>query len=340
MEGANEQGSKPKGDLIAYQQILQDVRDILNRAVHLAHKAVDHVRLKAYWEVGERMVRGELENKDRANYGTRIVANMAKDLGISRYELTRMMDFYRTYPIVATVPQQLGWSHIRELLPLDEQKRTFYELKAADEKWSVAELRSSIRRNLYEEFIKGYRTLSVKKLPSPPASEGIFKESYHFDFLNLSRDFSERELEDALLDRVIKVLTELGKNFSLVGRQVKILIDGNWEKIDLVFYHTRIHCYILVELKKGKFHKEFVGQINTYIEYYQHNEESKGDNPTIGLILCEDVGYEEAVYALGGLEKKIFVSAYRINLPREKEIIKRLRDCPPPGAKEGVDIRS
>ncbi len=311
--------------LKGYQQILQDVRAILGRAVLLAHKAVDQARLNAYWKVGERMVRGELENKDRADYGSHLVANMAKDIGISRYELARMMDFYRTYPIVATAPQQLSWSHIRELLPLVEEKRRFYELKAVDERWSVAELRRSIRRNLYEQFKKGHRAIPVKKLPSLPASEGIFKESYHFDFLDLSRDFSERELEDALCERAIQVLTELGKHFSLVGRQVKILIDGNWESIDLVFFHTRIHCYILVELKKEKFKKDFVGQMNGYIEYYRHHEESAGDNPTIGLILCKDIGYEEAVYALGGLEEKIFVAKYRVNLPSQKAITRELK---------------
>ncbi|MDP2643561.1 MAG: PDDEXK nuclease domain-containing protein [Desulfobacterales bacterium] len=317
--------AQPVQTLEGYQNILRDVRGILDRAARLAYKAVNHARITAYWEVGWRMVRGELENKGRANYGARLVANMAKDLGISRYELARMMDFYRTYPIVATVPQQLSWSHIRELLPLVEEKRKFYELKAVDEKWSVIELRRSIRRNLYEQFKKDHRAIPVKKLPSLPASEGIFKERYHFDFLDLNRDFSERELEDALCERAIQVLTELGKHFSLVGRQVKILIDGNWESIDLVFFHTRIHCYILVELKKEKFKKDFVGQMNGYIEYYRHHEETEKDNPTIGLILCKNIGYEEAVYALGGLEKKIFVAKYQVNLPTKKELTAELK---------------
>lgn len=312
--------------LEGYHEILRDVREILHNGIQGAHKAVDLVRIRTYWKVGERMVRGELENKNRADYGAHLVLNIAKDLGVSRYELARMMDFYRTYPIVAAVPQQLSWSHIRELLPLIEEKRRFYELKAVDEKWSLAQLRSSIRRNLYEQFKKSRRAIPVKKLSSLPASEGLFKESYHFDFLDLNRRFSERELEDALLERVIKVLTELGKNFSLVGRQVKILIDGNWEKIDLVFYNTRIHCYILVELKKNKFRKEFVGQINAYIEYYRRNEEAEGDKPTIGLVLCEEVGYEEAVYALGGLEKKIFIAQYCVNLPSEKQITRKLKE--------------
>ncbi len=316
----------PIHSLTDYQQILADVRVILHRALTLAYKAVDHARVRAYWEVGERMVRGELANKDRADYGTRLVATMAKDLQMSRYELARMMAFYRAYPIVATLPQQLSWSHIRELLPLDQEKRKFYESKAAEEKWSVPELRKSIRQNLYEQFKKKHKTLPVKKLASLPESEGIFKENYLFDFLDLSGDFSERELEDALLNRVIKVLTELGENFSLVGRQVKILIDGNWEKIDLVFYHTRIHCFILADIKKNRFRKEYVGQMNTYIEYYRHSEESEGDNPTIGLILCEDIGYEEAVYALGDLEKKIFLAKYRLNLPSERAITKKLKE--------------
>lgn len=313
--------------LKGYDEIIHDVRVILEKGLRTAHRAVDYVRLKTYWEVGKRMVEGELANRGRADYGSYLVKRLAKDLGFSRYELSRMMDFYRTYPIVATVPQQLSWSHIRELLPFEKERRTFYEAKAVDEKWSVRELRDSIKRNAYQEFKKTTRSLPIRKIPERSSNMAIFKRTYQLDFLGLDHGFSERELEDALIERVINVLTELGKNFSLVGRQVKILIDGNWDKIDLIFYHTRIHCFILVELKRGKFKKEYVGQINCYIEYYRHNEETEGDNPTIGLILCEDVGYEEAVYALGGLEKKIFVSRYRINLPSAQRIIKKLKEA-------------
>ncbi len=306
--------------LIGYDEILKDIRIILTNGLGRVRRAVDFSRIKMYWEIGERMARGELENKDRADYGQRLVATIAEDIGFSRYELSRIIDFYRAYPIVADIPQQLSWSHIRELLPLAVEKRKFYELKAQDERWNHLDLRKAIQEQLYEAFKKSRRSLPVKRLPTLPSSEEIFKDDYDFAFLELARDSSERELEDALLDRVIKVLTELGRNFSLVGRQVKILIDGNWEKIDLIFYHTRIHCFILAELKKGRFRKGYIGQMNTYIEYYRHNEQSEGDNPTIGLILCEDIGYEEAIYALGGLEEKIFIAKYRLELPSERQI--------------------
>ncbi len=315
----------PKVAIGTYQEILQDVRGILHKGIGLAHRAVDRARVITYWKAGERMVQGELENKVRAGYGDFLVKRMARDLGYSRYELSRMMNFYRTYPIVAEAPQQLTWSHLRELLPLETAKRQFYEIKAVEGKWSSPQLRRAIKEGLFENYKNSKRALPVKRLPSLPVGEPIFRDSYLFDFLDLGGKFSERQLEDAILDRVVKVLTELGKYFSLVGRQVKILVDGNWEKIDLVFYHTRLHCYILVELKKGKFQKEYVGQINTYIQYYRHNEQSTGDNPTIGLILCRDIGYEEAVYALGGLEEKIFVAKYRVNLPSQKEIVRELR---------------
>jgi predicted nuclease of restriction endonuclease-like (RecB) superfamily len=308
-----------------YQEILQDVRGILHKGIGLAHRAVDRARVITYWKVGERMVQGELENKARAGYGDFLIKRIARDLGYSRYELSRMMNFYRAYPIVAEAPQQLSWAHIRELLPLESAKRQFYESKAVEGRWSSPQLRRAIKEELFENYKRTRRTLPVKRLPSLPVGQAIFKDSYHFNFLDLSGKFSERDLEDAILDRVIKVLTELGKYFSLVGRQVKILIDGNWDKIDLVFYHTRLHCYILVELKKGKFQKEYVGQINSYIQYYRHNEQSAGDNPTIGLILCEDIGYEEAIYALGGLEEKIFVAKYRLELPSERQIKEKMK---------------
>ena len=317
--------NKSKVVIGTYQEILQDVRGILHKGIGLAHRAVDRARVITYWKAGERMVQGELENKARAGYGDFLVKRIAQDLGYSRYELSRMMNFYRTYPIVAEAPQQLSWAHIRELLPLEAAKRQFYESKAEDSKWSSPQLRRAIKEGLFENYKSSRRTLPIKRLPSLPLGEDIFKDSYQFNFLDLSGKFSERQLEDAILDRVIKVLTELGKYFSLVGRQVKILVDGNWEKIDLVFYHTRLHCYILVELKKGKFQKEYVGQINTYIQYYRHNEQSVGDNPTIGLILCEDIGYEEAIYALGGLEEKIFVAKYRLELPSEGQIKEKMK---------------
>lgn len=308
-----------------YHEILQDVRGILDKGIGLAHRAVDRVRVITYWKAGERLVHGELENKARAGYGDFLVKRIAKDLGYSRYELSRMMNFYRTYPIVAEAPQQLTWAHIRELLPLESAKRQFYEVKAVEGKWSSPQLRRAIKEGLFENYKSSKRSLPVKKLSSLPVGEPIFRDSYLFNFLDLGGKFSERQLEDAILDRVVKVLTELGKHFSLVGRQVKILVDGNWEKIDLVFYHTRLHCYILVELKKGKFKKDYVGQINAYIQYYRHNEQSEGDNPTIGLILCEDIGYEEAVYALGGLEEKIFIAKYGLELPSERQIKERMK---------------
>ncbi len=310
----------------SYQEILSDVREILSKGIALAHRAVDRARVITYWKAGERMVQGELENKVRADYRDFLVKRIAKDLGYSRYELSRMMSFYRSYPIVAEAPQQLSWAHIRELLPLEFAKRQFYENKAVEGKWSSPQLRRAIRDRLFESYKSSRRILPVKRLPSLPVGEPIFKDSYLFNFLDLTGKFSERQLEDAILDRVIKVLTELGKYFSLVGRQVKILVDGNWDKIDLVFYHTRLHCYILVELKKGMFQKEYVGQINAYIQYYRHNEQSVGDNPTIGLILCEDIGYEEAIYALGGLEEKIFIGKYRLELPSERQIKEGLKE--------------
>ncbi|HRK61734.1 MAG TPA: PDDEXK nuclease domain-containing protein [Candidatus Omnitrophota bacterium] len=317
---------KISGDLDGYSQILRDVKLILEKCQSRVFRAVDRVKVEAYWETGQRIAKGELDNKDRADYGEAIVMKLSQDIGIDKSTLYDACRFFKRYPIFHTVCGKLSWSIWRRLIYLEnDSEREFYRLKADEENWSVRQFEKALKGNLFKSSGPPHK-IPVMTPPVVENAQNIFRDIYDFDFLALPKPFQEYDLETAMTEKTIQVLMELGKHFSLVGRQVRILIDGNWDRIDLVFYHTRLHCYILVELKKGTFKKQYVGQMNAYIEYFRHNQESRGDNPTIGLILCEDIGYEEAVYALGGLEKKVFVAQYRVTLPSEQQIEKKLKE--------------
>lgn len=319
---------KPTGQLEeikGYGDILRDIQEILQKARGRAYQAVDKLKVEAYWEIGRRIAKGELENKTRADYGKTVILRLSKDTEVDKSTLYDAHLFFKGYPIFRTVCGKLSWSIWRRLIYIrDPKEREFYRLKANEENWSYRRFLEAWKKKLFQKKPQK-RSIEVAGPPAIENPQEIFREVYDFDFLKLPVPFKEYDLESAMMEKTIRVLTELGSHFCLAGRQVRILIDGNWDRIDLVFYHTKLHAYILADLKRGPFKGEYIGQMNKYIEYYRHNEETKQDNPTVGLILCEDVGYEEAVYALGGLEKKIFIAQYRVRLPSEKQITEKLR---------------
>lgn len=309
-----------------YNEILRDIRSLLENATYRAYKAVDNLRVQTYWQIGERIVREELEHKDRADYGKRVIVHLAKDIGLAKVAIHYMVKFYKTYPIVQTVSEQLSWSHIVELIYLNNnQARHFYEIQTVQNNWSVRELRSQIKNNLYQRTLKEGKLSAIQPIPLEPfLPEQVFKATYNFAFLKLQNGHNEREIEEGLLANVERLLMEFGPDFSLAGRQRKIMIDHEIHTIDLEFYHRGIPCIILVDLKMGKFKSEYVGQMNKYLNYHQENKMYLWEKPPVGLIICEHKGTEEVHYALGGLENKIFIAEYISKLPGEEEIKKRL----------------
>lgn len=329
-QGPMAKRSKTKAEiekLEGYDEILQDIRSLLQRATYQAYKAVDNLRVQAYWQVGERIDRAVLEHKERADYGERAIERLSVDLGFQRRLLYRLLQFFRTYPIVSTLSTQLSWSHYQELMLISEpDERQFYEIQAIQNNWSVRELRAQIKSGLYQRNSAEGGLTITRRLPLKPIlPEQVFKDTYTFDFLELQSGYSERALEEALLCNVEKLLLEFGTDFSLAGRQRKIIIDGEIHSIDLEFYHRGIPCIVLVDLKIGKFKSEYVGQMNKYLNYYRENRKYQWEKDPVGLIICEDKGREEVHYALGGLENKIFVAEYRTKLPGEEEIVTRLK---------------
>ncbi len=318
------QKKETKIETSTYSQLLKEVKSILQTGLGRAYKAVDNIKVQTYWQMGERIIREELQHKDRAGYGEKLVDYLAKDLSFRRDELYRIVQFYRTYPIVVTVSQQLSWSHFVELIKIKkDEERKFYETKTIQECWSIRELRNRIKKREYRD-VKKTGQLVIKLPPQLLSPEDIFKDVYHWDFLELEDDHSERQLERALLDNVREMLLEFGHGFGFMGSQQKVLIAGQWHKVDVLFYHRFLKCIVVVELKTEKFIPEFVGQMNKYLTYFRENKLQDERDP-IGLIICKEKNEEEVHYALGKLKEDIFVAEYKTHLPSEEEIKKRLK---------------
>lgn len=308
-----------------YHSLKEDISYLLKKATLQAYKAVDNIRVQTYWQIGERITREGLKG-GRADYGKRVIPLLAQDLGFSRAELFKMVQFYRTYPIVSQVARQLSWSHYAELIFVkDEEERRFYEIQAIRNNWGRNKLREHIKGQAYQQAKKEGQIKPVIEFPLQlPEPEEVFKDTYHFDFLGLKEGYNEQDMEEALTNRIVHTLLEFGYGFSFAGRQRKIVIDGQIHTVDLEFYNRELQCIVLVELKTERFKADFVGQMNKYISYYRKNIQLHFEKDTIGLIICAEKGKEEVHYALDGLDNRIFVAEYKTKLPSEEEIRERI----------------
>ena len=229
------------------------------------------------------------------------------------------------YPISSeTLLSQLSFTHFIELIRFDDPlERLFYEVETIKNNWSVRELERAINTALYVRtgLSKDKEAIISKfKNQKPAQSIDVIRDPYFLEFLGLEErsEYSESELEQAILDHLQKFLIELGTGFCFEARQKRITFDNTHYRIDLVFYHRILKSHILIDLKIGKFDHADAGQMNVYLNYYKGNEMSDGDNPPIGLILCGSKGEALAKYATSGMDNQLFVSKYLVQLPDKK----------------------
>jgi predicted nuclease of restriction endonuclease-like (RecB) superfamily len=227
-----------------------------------------------------------------------------------------------------TVFKQISFSHFIELIKIDNNtKRKFYELSVIKNTLSVRELERQIATLTYERVGLSANTdlvfLELKNKVIPETTNDAIKSIYFFDFLNLPNAHlvQENQLEEALLNHLEKFIIELGNGFCFEGRQKRILIDDDYCFVDLVFYHRLLKCHILIELKVDKFKHEHLSQLNSYVGYYNDQVKPMDDNPTIGILLCTEKGDKMVEYALAGMEEKLFVSKYLVQLPKKEQLI-------------------
>ena len=277
----------------------------------------------------------------------------------NRRQLYRYLRFYRFYPqIVGSLPpqfekhlpqnlgdrkvgtvnpqlqppgdmilQHLSYTHFDQLVDIDDEtKRLFYEVECLRGNWSVRELKRQISSLYYERSGLSLNKNKLSTLANSGAEQTDYKlairDPYVFEFLGLKPKevMSENHLEDQLLGKIEEFLLEMGHGFCFESRQKRILIGGEHFFVDLVFYHRVLKCHILVELKLAKFNHENIGQLNTYVSWFEKNMKTKGDNPPIGILLCTDKNHTLAEYALAGMDNQLFVSKYMLQLPKKDDM--------------------
>ncbi|MEK6819108.1 MAG: PDDEXK nuclease domain-containing protein, partial [Nanoarchaeota archaeon] len=247
--------------------------------------------------------------------------------------ITYMRLFYLKYQKSETLSHQLSWSHYFELLKIEEDlERSFYEKQCINENWSVRELKRQIDSALFYRLAlsknkKEILTLS-KKGQLIEKADDLIKDPYVFEFLDIQENhhYSEKEIEQKLIDNLQRFLLELGKGFTFVSRQFRISLGNEHFYIDLVFYHRILKCFVLIDLKIDDIKPADIGQMNMYLNYFKAEEKSNEDNEPIGIILSARKDKIKIDYALGGISNKLFVSKYKFYLPNKKELENRLKN--------------
>jgi predicted nuclease of restriction endonuclease-like (RecB) superfamily len=322
-----------------YKSLIQDIGAIFENGKKQAYKAVNNILVQTYREIGKRIVEFEQKGKITSEYGSKLLINLSKELspygkGFSRSNLTYMRLFYIKYPKSETVSHQLTWSHYFELLKVeDDLARSFYEKQSIKEKWSIRELKRQKNSMLFERIALSKDKKGVLKLSEQGEivenSKDIIREPYVLEFLGIAENYrySEKELEQKIIDNLQMFLLELGKGFTFVKRQFRMTLNNRHFYADLVFYHRILKCFVIIDLKIGEVDHGDIGQMNMYLNYFKTEENTKDDNEPIGIILSAEKEHISAQYALGSISNKLFVSKYQLYLPKKDELeeeVKRL----------------
>ncbi len=292
----------------------------------------------AYWHIGREIVEEEQIGKSRAGYGEAILKKLSEKLtadfgkGFDESNLRNIRHFYLTYPKCDALRHELSWTHYRILMRVDKpQARSFYEIECIENNWSARELERQKGSFLFERLALSKDKKGLMKLARKGQElhtyEDMIKDPYVLEFTGLSPQSKlyESKLEQALIDNLSKFLLELGKGFTFVARQKRISLNGDHFYIDILFYNTILKCYVIIDLKIGKLIHQDIGQMQMYVNYYDREVKQPDDNPTVGLILCEDKKDSVVRYTLSKDNKQIFASRYKLYLPTEAELIKELK---------------
>jgi predicted nuclease of restriction endonuclease-like (RecB) superfamily len=333
----SELAPKPK----APEDLVRDLRQLITEARRHAVSVVNSTLTLLYWRVGDRIRRDVLQN-ERARYGAQILATLSQELiaefgrGFDATNLTRMMKFVESFPdeeIVATLSQQLSWSHFRELLPLEQPlQREFYAEMCRMEGWSVRTLRGRIDSMLYERTALSRKPeeLARKELATLRSGEVgpalVLKDPYVLDFLNLQDHYMERDFEDAVLRELEMFLLELGAGFSFIARQKRIQLDGEDFYIDLLFYNRKLKRLVAVELKQGSFRPEYKGQMELYLRWLAKYESEEAEDQPLGIILCTGASTRQ-IELLELDAAGIHVAEYLTVLPPQDVLQRKLQDA-------------
>jgi predicted nuclease of restriction endonuclease-like (RecB) superfamily len=316
-----------------YDKLIESIGSIYTKAKSNVASAINAEMLNAYWEIGKYIVEFEQDGKQRAEYGTKLLERLSKDLtlmfgkGFSLSNIKRMRQFYNEYKNSATLSHQLSWSHYIEFLKIDDKlERSFYEKQSLLENWSIRELKRQKKSSLFMRLASSKNKKEVLKLAQKgqivEKPEDIIKEPYVLEFLQIPEPYhlSESELENRIIGSLQNFLLELGKGFAFIGRQYRITLGNRHFRVDLVFYHRILKCFVLIDLKIEEAGHEDVGQMNMYMSYFEAEENTEGDNPPIGIVLSRSKDELLVKYAMNKVNSQLFISKYQLYLPGKDEL--------------------
>ncbi len=304
-----------------------DIRRLLHSARNQAYKVVNSIMTQTYWLIGYRIVMQEQKGERRAEYGSRLIETLSKNLspefggGISVAQLKNFRQFYLTFPDAQkgyTVCSELSWSHIRLIMRLNtEDERNYYIEQSRNGSWSVRELERNIKTDAFHRVV-------ANQMPQPADENhnlSQIKDPYVLEFLGLpTNNIKESKLEQSIIGNMQQFLMEMGKGFAFIDRQMHIATQMSDFYIDLVFYNYILKCFVLIDLKTTQLTHQDIGQMDMYVRMFDSLKKQPDDNPTIGLILCAEKDEVVAKYSVLSESKQIFASKYMTVLPTEAEL--------------------
>lgn len=320
-----------------YVRLVSLITDVWDKARDKAAIAVNTELLEANWQTGRYIVEFEQKGNVKAEYGKQLLTNLAKDLtrlrgkGYSRSNLFNMRLFYIRFQKIQTVSGQLSWSHYLELLKCDDpMEMQFYKKECINQGWKVRELKRQIKSSLFQRLAlstdkEGILALANEGHQVQKAAD-IIRDPFVLEFTGFpkQKQYKEKDLEDALKENMEKFLLELGRGFAFIGRQYVIPIGSRQFKVDLVFYHCILKCYVLMDLKRDEIKHGDIGQMNLYLNYFKNEICQPDDNPPVGIVLGARKDELLMEYALQGIDNQLFAARYQLYLPNRDELQSQL----------------
>lgn len=321
-----------------YKELIAGIGDLLTAGRRKAAQQVNTILVETYWEIGRYIVEYEQGGNEKAEYGSQLFERLSRDLtqsygkGFSRSNLLYIRKFYISFPIRETVSHKLTWSHYFEILKADsDMEISFYVKQCEKEKWSVRELKRQMKSMLFHRLALSTDKEGVLKLANQghevQLPEDLLKDPFVLEFLNIpeQHQYLESELEEKLINNLQHFLLELGKGFAFIARQYRISIGGKHFRLDLLFYHRILKCFVLIDLKGGEIDHNDVGQMNLYLNYFKKEEATEGDNEPVGILLGAYKDHILVEYATSSITNKILLAKYQLYLPDKTQLERALK---------------
>jgi len=313
-------------------------RDLIINSRKIVYHTANFTMVETYWQIGKKIVE-EQGGEMYAKYGENLLKSVSERLtadfgkGFTYVNLTNMRKFYQQFQNVYALRKELTWTHYRSLIRVENPKaREIYMNEAANNQWSTRFLGEQVDKHSCERLISTHKEIinelnseNASQLPVNP-QDYLLRDPLLLDFYELdeNRKYKENDIEQQIIDNLQKFLLELGKGFSFVSRQQRINTEFSHYYIDLVFYNYILKCFVLVDLKIGKLTHQDVGQMDMYVRMFDKLKRTEGDNPTIGIILCEEKDRAEVKFSVLNDNEQLFATKYKLYIPTKEELIKEI----------------